>query len=150
MVQSYGVELIPSSLTTTPWQVRVAKFVFDQTGDKKFKSVLGPQGWNKDLVDKLNNLFIADIARGADRVLYMSANSGVSQASVNAFIRAKNDPQINKDVREGPAADLLDFIRGVYKIPIQTTKAIPWMLIILAGGVAAYFVFMGKQGAKLV
>jgi hypothetical protein len=86
------------SLFETPWEVPLAKLVFQDTGDPALKSFFGAQGWNTSLIDNLNKFYndtqTGVLLPGADPVLYMSANAGVSEAVVNSFLKNRTDPSV--------------------------------------------------------
>ena len=69
---------LPTSLTTTPWQCLLAEKIYNDTGDGALKSFFGAQGWNTSLIDKMTGLSKVSLLPGADPVLYISANAGVS------------------------------------------------------------------------
>ncbi len=87
------------SLFETPWEVPLAKLIFQDTGDPALKSFFGAQGWNTGLIDTLNKLYNATqtqgvLLPGADPVLYMSANAGVSEAVVSSFLKNRTDSSV--------------------------------------------------------
>ena len=43
-----------------------------------------------------------------------------------------------------------DIVEQIPQAAIETTKTLPFILLLLAGGVVAYMVYMGKKGSKLI
>jgi hypothetical protein len=85
-------------LTGNPWQVQIAKKIFAETGDPALKSFWGTQGWNTGLMNKLRKLSADTLLPGADRVLYMSANSGASENVVVSFLSYEGEiAEMSKD-----------------------------------------------------
>lgn len=149
--QTVGADVIPSFLVTTPWQVKLAKVMFDETGDTALKSFFGAQGWNTGLINKLNKLMTAPILSGANRHLYMRANAGVSDAVVDSFLAHISEYE-GRDVDEGPFAALDRLLESITKGSEGiggTAKAFPVVLLILAAGTAGYLILAGKKGTKL-
>ncbi|CAK0779567.1 hypothetical protein CCP2SC5_920004 [Azospirillaceae bacterium] len=146
-----GFDIIPD-LFTNPWQVVLAKKIFRDTGDNRLKSISGAQGWDTDLIDKLVRLASDPLLPGANRWVYMNANANVTDTICRSFFNHVKDP----DVIDSPsfigdvAASIRDFLKGTSKLPGKAAEALPLILVILAGGIAAYFVFMGRGGKKVI
>jgi len=136
-------------LDTTPWQVHLAEKMYSETGDPKLKSFFGSQGWNTGIIDKLFALTKKEWLPGADIVLGMSANTGLTQETAKSFL--KNYPDyVGKDVIEGPFAE----IEKMFTKTVQSTGAVaeklPLILMLLAVGVTGYLIFAGKAGVGLI
>lgn len=66
------------------WQEKLAKAIFDETGDKSLKSVLGSGGWNTGLIDKLNSAYSRGIGAGYSGNGLLSFL--ISEAKTNSLI----------------------------------------------------------------
>jgi len=148
--QYMGVEF-PAVFTTTPWQAHLAEKIFSETGDSAVKSFFGPQGWNASLIDKMYKLSKDDLLPGADPVLYISTNAGVTLRVAKSFLN--NLPEYEgKSVKEGAGAMVEKIVTAVEKTVEgvgSSASALPVILLILAAGVAGYLVLAGKHGVKL-
>jgi len=148
-----GFDIIPD-LTKDSWQMKLASKMFKDTGEKVLKNLSGHGGWNSDLMEALVKLASDPIVRGANRWTYMIANapSKINEKICQSFFNHIKDA----DVIDSPSfiGDVMDsirdFLKGTSKIPGAIPAALPLVLVILAGGVAAYFVFMGKGGRKII
>jgi len=146
-----GFDIVPD-IFTNPWQVVLARKIFKDTGDNRLKSFFGAQGWNTDLMDKLVKLSSDPLMHGANRWTYMNANAKVTDSICKSFFNHIKDP----DVIDSPSfigeisGSIIEFLKGTARLPGKAGEALPLILVILAGGVAAYFVFMGKSGKKVI
>jgi hypothetical protein len=138
--KNFWNNILPSSLTVTPWQCKIAKAIFDKTGDRKLKSWGGAQGWNVWIINKMLQAYASN--------KNIAKEAGVSNAVAEAFIQKLPDYQ-GIDVPEGPADMTADAIRRFLNSANATTEAVPVVLVVLAVGVAAYLLYAGKAGTKL-
>jgi hypothetical protein len=78
----------------------------------------------------------------------MNANANVNDKICQSFFNHIKDP----DVIDSPSfiGSVMDSIRAFFKGTSKIPETLPLILVILAGGVAAYLVFMGKGGKKIV
>lgn len=143
------------SLTTTPWQVKLAQKIFEETGEPKMKNWWGwnsAQGWNVSLINRMVKHSKASLLSGAKMDIYLKANAGVSLEAAQSFIRNLS-AFVGKDVREGigaaVATALEKTIQGAGETAEAVPKVVPLVLVVLAGGIAAYLTFAGKKGTKL-
>lgn len=143
---------------TKIWQESIAEKIFSDTGDPKLKSLWDFRSlvWNTGIIDKMFNLLkTKNWLPGADRALAISANCGVSKETADSFLGNLSE-YVGKDVKDGPVAGLevlvkqtADAVGDLFKGAGESAKSLPLILIILAGGVAAYLVFAGRKGVKL-
>ena len=152
-------DLLPSFLTTTPWQVKLAQAIFNDTGDKKLKSFFGAQGWNTGLIDKMYTLSKKSLLSGASMDIYIKGNANVELPTAQSFMKHLSE-FLGKDVKEGIAADLDtllskavkatgNVLEGAGDTAKTASYTVPLVLLVLAGGVAGYLIFAGKKGVKL-
>lgn len=144
-------DVLPAFLTTTPWQVNLAKKMFDETGDSSLKSFFGAQGWNTGLIDNLNKLSKDTLLPGADLVTYMTANSNVSSSIVNSFL-SNIATYEGQDVKEGPGEAVEKVLEAGESAASgigETAKFLPVIIGLLAVGVTGYLIYAGRKGVKL-
>jgi hypothetical protein len=137
------------SLTDTPWQCKIAKVLFDETGDESLKSLFGAQGWNTGLIDKLNRYSKNDLLPGADRTLYMTSNTGASEKVVASFLDHIEEYQ-GQDVREGIGATIDDLITGAKKSLDQLPGILKYLPVIVIGGVLLMYAPQIKMGGEAI
>jgi hypothetical protein len=143
---------------TKVWQESIAEKIFSETGDPKLKSMWDFKSlvWNTGLIDKMYNLLkTKQWLPGADRALAISANCGVSVETAASFLNNLSE-YVGKDVKAGPVAGLetlvaqaAEAVGDLFKGTGSTTRTLPIIVLILAGGVAAYLAFAGRKGVKL-
>jgi hypothetical protein len=97
-LKNFWNNIIPTSLTVTPWEVKLAKKIFADTGDTKLKSIAGAQGWNTVYIDRLNKLSKDKLLPGANRWIYMNSNGPATDEICQSFFNHINDP----DIKEKP------------------------------------------------
>lgn len=140
--------IIPTSITVTPWQCKLAQKIFTLTGDRKMKSMAGPQGWNTWIIDQMFKYY-----QQTPTVDFVKQKTRVSSEVANAFANNINTYK-GRDAREGLAAKAIDLVSDVAEGAGDLAKnapfTIPTVLIIVACGVAGYLIFAGKKGVRLV
>jgi hypothetical protein len=142
-IQNVWNNLIPSSLTVTPWQCKLAEAIYIKTVDPKLKSWGGAQGWNTWIIDQMNKAYL--VMPTVDNIVNKTK---VSPAIAQAFIEYYPS-YAGSDVREGIVAAGIDAVTGGFKAAPKLANSLPLIVGILAVGIAGYFIFAGKAGTKL-
>jgi len=157
-----GIDILPASITGMSWRAQLAEKIYSETADKKLKAFsigfitpFGEHGWDIGLINKMIYQAARPLLPGADKIVAMSANVGVSLPVAQSFYKnidfyAGKDPTASLFSTTGELLQKLaqgagDLGAGVGK----TAISLPTALTILAIGVGGYLIFAGKKGVKL-
>lgn len=124
--QPLGFEWIPTSLTTTPWQVMLAKRMFAETADGKLKSFFGAQGWNVDLIDRLNAVYLSPKYKTLseyDKMGYLVKEGKITNEIAYSFLNHINDPDL-KDKKSGGLNNIL-LVAGLVAVAAIVSNVMP-------------------------
>jgi hypothetical protein len=158
--QVFGADILPKSLTTTPWQTKLAQAVSEASGEKVSRGTIDRLlSWQATMNKKM--------LPGGNPVVYLSANAKVSSTIAETFLDLVESYR-GRDVKEGglamaeelavgAAKTARDVAKGLAKGVAETagglgktSKALPWVLGILAVGVAGYLIFAGRKGVNVI
>lgn len=154
--EQMGYDPLPVFITGLSWKAQLAKRIYDETGDAKLKAFFGEHNWNVKLIEKLTALATIELAPGADRVLAMSARSGVTKATIQSFLR-----NVNKFREKTTTESAVSLVGGLASKTIKGTGnilegagklglTVPFVVGVLAVGIGGYMLLAGKKGVNLV
>ena len=131
MIREYGIDInplhAPKNLMLISWQEILAEKIFADTGNNAIKSVLGVNGWNIGLIEKMKDAYSYDMLPGGDRVLLIKSMTGAPENVIRSFINHVNDPDVKDTPRIDPLSTLERFLKDVFPI-----------ILIAGGAVIAY------------
>jgi len=143
-LQNLWNNFIPTSVTVTPWQCKLAEAIFKDTGDAKMKSFTGAQGWNTWIVNEMQKAY-----KKTSTPAYIVSKTKVSQKIANSFV--KNLPVYQgMDIREGLVSATVDALTGAAHGLEKAGEGLPFIFGILAVGIAGYLIFAGRKGVNLI